>query len=107
MSILFTCPHCGKQTHVADEFAGRSGPCAGCGKTITVAPSGAGFCPMPPARSSGMPIAVVIAIVLGVFVVCGGVLVALLLPAVQAARGRPAGSMQQQPQSNLPRIIEL
>jgi len=74
MSILFNCPHCGKQTNVPDEFAGRSGPCAGCGKTITIAP-GAGFVPMPPARSSGAPIAIVIGIVfLGVLVVllCGG-----------------------------------
>ena len=86
MSILFTCPHCGKQTNVADEFAGRSGPCAGCGKTITVPPSGEGFFPMPPARSRGVPVAVVLAIVLGVVVVGGVVLAFLLFPAVGAVR---------------------
>ena len=45
MPILFTCPHCGRQTHVADEYAGQSGPCAACGKTITVPPL---VRPMPP-----------------------------------------------------------
>ena len=92
MPISFTCPHCGKQTSVADQYAGQSGPCAGCGQTITipgpipsatVAPTFA-----PPAKSSGS--GVTILVVLGAcffgMLVCGGVLVALLLPAVQAAR---------------------
>lgn len=35
MSFLFTCPHCGTQTNVSDQYAGRSGPCATCGKTVT------------------------------------------------------------------------
>jgi hypothetical protein len=38
MPIPFTCPHCGRQTNVPDEYAGQSGPCAGCGQTITVPP---------------------------------------------------------------------
>lgn len=93
MPITFTCPHCGKQTHVADQYAGQSGPCAGCGQKITIpgpAPS-----PLvqpayaPPAKSSGGgPVVVVVVVVACLFglLVCGGVLVALLLPAVQAAR---------------------
>ena len=36
MPINFTCPHCGATTDVADQYAGQSGPCAHCGKTITV-----------------------------------------------------------------------
>ena len=36
MPIPFDCPHCGLQTLVEDEYAGQSGPCASCGKTITV-----------------------------------------------------------------------
>lgn len=40
MPIPFTCPHCGLQTSVADEYLGHSGPCARCGKTITVSPHG-------------------------------------------------------------------
>jgi len=36
MPIPFACPHCQEQTLVEDEFAGQSGPCATCGKSITV-----------------------------------------------------------------------
>jgi hypothetical protein len=42
MPVHFSCPHCGLETLVDDEFAGQSGPCAGCGKEIRVpfAPGG-------------------------------------------------------------------
>ncbi len=36
MPLPFNCPHCGLETLVDDEFAGQSGPCAGCGKSIVV-----------------------------------------------------------------------
>ena len=36
MPIPFTCPHCGAFTEVAESYAGRTGPCATCGKPITV-----------------------------------------------------------------------
>lgn len=36
MPISFICPHCGNQTTVADEYAGTSGPCTFCAKTIIV-----------------------------------------------------------------------
>ena len=36
MPIPFACPYCQEQTLVEDEFAGQSGPCAKCGKSITV-----------------------------------------------------------------------
>jgi hypothetical protein len=40
MPIAFTCPHCGRQTNVAEQFIGQTGPCGGCGQTVTVhAPS--------------------------------------------------------------------
>ena len=42
MPFWFTCPHCGAQTQVSEQYVGQSGPCAQCGKTITVpAPTGA------------------------------------------------------------------
>ncbi len=87
MSIFFTCPHCGMQTAMADEFAGRTGPCGGCGKTVTIGLSGVANFPTPAARSRALPLVVIVlAVVLGVVVVFGGILTALLLPAVQSAR---------------------
>ena len=106
MPISFTCPHCGKQTTVADDYAGQSGPCKFCGETITV-PGGKSAATLPPvqtqqsgatapvavgagAAAAGMGTGAVVAIIavvcVFVFLACGGVLVALLLPAVQAAR---------------------
>jgi prepilin-type processing-associated H-X9-DG protein len=75
---------------VADQFAGQTGPCSKCGQTVTV-PAIAGAAPpiTAPPRSSGSNAAaivgILIAVVVGLFL-CGGVLVALLLPAVQSAR---------------------
>ncbi len=87
MAISFTCPHCGLQTSVSEVYAGHSGPCAGCGKTVTVPPLAGGPPFARPRSASGPAIAVIVVVaVLGVVVVCGGILIALLLPAVQAAR---------------------
>lgn len=93
MTISFTCPSCGKPTQVDDQYAGQTGPCSGCGKPITIPMSGAapGMPPPPSPSGSGSAIGIV-GIVIGVFVAvpvcCGvlGVLIALLLPAVQAGR---------------------
>ncbi len=90
MPIDFRCPLCGHSTLVADQYAGQSGPCAKCGQMVTV-PSPLGSTPPmtpPPPRSSGGAgaiVGIIAAVVLGFFL-CGGVGVALLLPAVQAAR---------------------
>jgi prepilin-type processing-associated H-X9-DG protein len=88
MPIPFTCPHCGTQTNVDDQYAGQSGPCTSCGQQITVPlPGGVSPAYSPPARSSSGPVvAIIIVAVLGGVLVFGGILVALLLPAVQAAR---------------------
>lgn len=91
MPISFTCPHCGKQTEVAEKFAGQSGPCGSCGQTITVptmfspaaAPPAAA---VPTGAGAGATLLIVGVVAVVVLFVCGGVLVALLLPAVQAAR---------------------
>ena len=40
MPFPFTCPHCGKQTVVPDQYYGQSGPCVGCGQIITALPAG-------------------------------------------------------------------
>jgi prepilin-type processing-associated H-X9-DG protein len=91
MAIPFTCPHCGKSSVVDDQYAGQTGPCAACGKPVTVpyASPGPGFAPPPKASGGGMTLGVVLAVTLAGGVVCLGVigiLIALLLPAVQAAR---------------------
>lgn len=90
MAIAYSCPHCGKQFSVAEQYAGQSGPCAGCGKTITIPPAaGMPAKPFAPPAQSGGGFGLV-AMVLGGCLVASicviGLLVALLLPAVQSAR---------------------
>ncbi|MFZ1936339.1 MAG: DUF1559 domain-containing protein [Thermoguttaceae bacterium] len=92
MSINFTCPYCGATTEAADEYAGRTGPCARCGKTITI-PLPGGMSPptdadRPPRRGLGAGwIALIVAVAaVPVVLVCGGILLALLLPGVQSVR---------------------
>ena len=36
MPIPYTCPHCKLQTIVDDQYAGKSGPCAGCGVVVVI-----------------------------------------------------------------------
>jgi prepilin-type processing-associated H-X9-DG protein len=89
MPIQFTCPHCGAQTEVSDEFAGQSGPCARCGKPITVPRPDVPQAYAAPARKSTSTLVVLIIVAacsIPVLLACAGILVALLLPAVQAAR---------------------
>lgn len=91
MPISFTCPHCGLETNVADQYAGQSGPCSGCGQTVTV-PALAGAtpfaAPVAPAKSSTSVgfVVLIVVLVLGALLLCSGIPIALLLPAVQAAR---------------------
>lgn len=87
MPISFTCPHCGSHTEVDERYAGQSGPCRQCGATVTIPGEAAAPFQPPPARSSALPIILAVAGfgVVGLLA-CGGVLAALLLPAVQAAR---------------------
>ena len=75
MPIHFTCPHCGLVTDVSDEYAGRTGPCAGCGRPISIPPLAPQWrCPRcSEALAAGAP-------------VCGNCGLAL-------HHGRPAGSV--------------
>lgn len=88
MPIAFACPHCGKQMNVADEYAGQTGPCSACGRTITI-PKGSAPFGAPPAAATGARSSLIVILVALLFgtLVCCGILAALLLPAVQAARG--------------------
>ncbi len=83
MPIPFSCPHCGNQSTVADQYAGQTGPCAGCGQRITIPLAVAGK----KSSSSGAIIAVIVGVAGIGFLLIIGLLVALLLPAVQGARG--------------------
>ena len=99
MPISFRCPHCGTTTEVADQFAGQSGPCKSCGNTVTIPlgseAAGSSFpggaygkppAPLPPKSSTGT-VVLIVALILGIGCLpVTGILVALLLPAVQAAR---------------------
>jgi hypothetical protein len=87
MPIQFACPNCGKQTVVADQFGGQTGPCAACGAQVTIplasvpmgGPSGAG--------SGGASVLLVVLGILGVsLLVCGGLVALLIFPALGAAR---------------------
>ena len=92
MAISFSCPHCGHAFQVEDSYAGQTGPCAACGKGITVPGGASAFAASAsydPAPAKGSSVPLILGIVAGGFVVlfmCGGIMVALLLPAIQAAR---------------------
>ena len=95
MPIPFTCPHCGLQTNVSDEYAGRSGPCAGCGKTVTVPPPSQPVPYAPPKSSSAGPIVLIVILVvvlLGVLA-CGGLFV--WIPMATMPTGREAARRMQ------------
>jgi prepilin-type processing-associated H-X9-DG protein len=86
VTIAFTCPHCQTKTQVDDAYAGQSGPCAQCGATVTVPGTAEHVRPSSGGSSATKTIVIVLAALLLGFLVCGGGLVALLLPAVQSAR---------------------
>lgn len=93
MTIQFTCPQCGTATSVADQYAGQTGPCRKCGQIVTVpgkpvvSPfSDATSPPSAPTSSKSASLVVIVLAVGFMLFACSGVLIALLLPAVQAAR---------------------
>ena len=92
MPIQVKCPHCGVETLVDEKYAGTSGPCRSCGQTVTTpanpysADAGVAGTPPPSSGGSGFPVVAIVGVLLVCMLLCGGVLVALLLPAVQAAR---------------------
>ncbi len=89
MPIQFNCPHCEAQTNVSDEFAGQSGPCVKCGKNVTIPwPAGPPGSAQPRKSSStGWVVLLVIGVcAVPVLLACAGIMLAMLMPAVQASR---------------------
>ena len=105
MAIPFTCPHCGKSSTVDDRFAGQSGPCGACGKSITVPFAGKPYSSGPPTSGGGGTGAGLIIGILAAVLVGGGcviaLLIALLLPAVQSTR---TAARRSQTSNNLKQI---
>ena len=103
MPIPFTCPHCGHQTNVDERYAGQTGPCASCGKTVTV-PTVSDARPVhaPPGKSPAGPIIVILlVVVLAGILVCGGVLAFWGLQPIRAGRTR---AQRTQGSNNLKQI---
>ncbi len=86
MPIAYSCPHCGKQFSVAEQFAGQTGPCAGCGKPITIPTAAGSFAYAPQPASGGGGLAVVALVLVVLVVLCAGGGLALLFPALHSAR---------------------
>jgi hypothetical protein len=88
MPIQFTCSHCGLQTKVSDQYAGQSGPCAGCSQMVTVPPLSEALIYAPPKKSSAGPIIIGIILVLFVLMLlaCSGLFVSMYRSAVPAAQ---------------------
>lgn len=103
MAIQFTCPHCNAPQTAEDRYAGMTGPCTSCGKMMSV-PSPSSGVSSGKAAAAGVGIGTVLIIVgivgLVVLLGCGGVMAALLLPAVAKAReaARRAQSMNNEKQ---------
>lgn len=94
MPVLFSCPHCNAETVVDDAYGGQSGPCATCGRMVTVPAAGSSGVRTIVQRAAGAglglgSIGLLIGVVAGSLVVGAlviGVAVAILAPAVQSAR---------------------
>ncbi len=73
MVFPFTCPRCGITTDVSEEYLGQSGPCAGCGETVTVTPPVGmpGYSAQKRGSATAIVAMIVLVGILGVIVLCG------------------------------------
>jgi prepilin-type processing-associated H-X9-DG protein len=96
MPISFSCPNCGHATQVADQYAGQTGPCAKCGKPVTIpgvmfATPGASETETPKKRFPMWMLAGCGCLVL--FVPLFVALIGLMLPAINMAREKARGGV--------------
>src|SRR5262245_18367885 len=107
MPLSFACPHCGLETLVDDEFAGHTGPCAGCGKSITVPFNRATSAPGAKsiARHTPKPYAIVVLVLLSIVAasIVFTLLFTLIFPSFYMVRDMLHAS---QCRSNLVRIAQ-
>lgn len=93
MPLHFVCPHCGAETLVPENYLGKSGACATCGREISIAPSqtaaprtkksGTGL-----SDSSAMTISIALVVLSLVFLIVVGVSLAwIFMPLGGLARG--------------------
>jgi prepilin-type processing-associated H-X9-DG protein len=108
MPFPFTCPHCNLETLVDDEYAGQSGPCAGCGKTVMIPfrmglpVTVAGTIASPPRVKPSTIAVIVVLSILGASAVFT-IFMVLISPSIQVARDAIAKTSCR---SNLQRIAE-
>lgn len=99
MPIQFICPHCAAVTDVDDKFAGQVGPCAHCGKPITIPSLGGGGVSV--SRTTTTTIVIVLVMVLGAGVLGAALLAAFLMPGALTdrdavlLRGRCSNNLKQ------------
>ena len=73
MAIQFTCPHCGGAQTADERYAGATGPCTACGKSVVVPGGPAQFAPTKSAGSN--------AGIGGILLIIGGLVLLSLKPA--------------------------
>ncbi|MCE9526378.1 MAG: DUF1559 domain-containing protein [Planctomycetales bacterium] len=114
MPLPFACPHCGELTLVDDEFAGHSGPCIGCGRTIVVPrfatprPAGPAGAAIPASAYPGMPqvsprkrLIFMLLVGIGATVAVGALITILFQPVLEYSR---TGAHRRQCAENLRKI---
>ena len=94
-AIDYSCPHCGNQTAVDVAYAGKTGPCAACGKRITIpleSRTGKRTAEAAKRKSKATPVLLVaLAVSCGAFiamVVVGVVVTAVVVPSARKARAK-------------------
>ena len=105
MPFPFACPECGLETLVDDEFSGHSGPCAGCGKVVTVPfQMAAASVPRAALPSSASQRRTVVLMVVASIAAAIAVFSALLWLVFPALRGVTASVQKMSCRGNLERI---